>query len=32
LLSGLEKDEVRLEGVNGRAFFEQQNTQEGIFR
>src|SRR5215470_8364644 len=29
LLSGLEKDQVRLEGVNGRAFFEQllQNTQ-----
>ena len=33
LLSGLEKDEVRLEGANGRAFFEQllQNTQEGFF-
>ena len=33
LVSGLEKDQVRLEGVNGRAFFEQllQNTQEGFF-
>jgi len=33
LLSGLEKDQVPLEGVNGRAFFEQllQNTQEGFF-
>lgn len=33
VLSGMEKDEVRLEGVSGRAFFEQllQNTQEGFF-
>src|SRR5208337_1266094 len=33
LLSGLEKDQVRLEGTSGRAFFELllQNTQEGFF-
>jgi gluconate 2-dehydrogenase gamma chain len=33
LLAGLEKDEVRLEGANGHAFFELllQNTQEGFF-
>src|SRR5690348_397297 len=33
LLAGLEKGQVRLEGANGRAFFELllQNTQEGFF-
>jgi gluconate 2-dehydrogenase gamma chain len=33
LLSGLEKGQVKLEGANGRAFFELllQNTQEGFF-
>jgi gluconate 2-dehydrogenase gamma chain len=33
LLSGLDKGEVRLEGANGRAFFELllQNAQEGFF-
>jgi gluconate 2-dehydrogenase gamma chain len=33
LLSGLEKGQLRLEGANGRAFFELllQNTQEGFF-
>src|SRR5262245_46511157 len=33
LLAGLDKGEVRLEGANGRAFFELllQNTQEGFF-
>ena len=33
LLSGLEKGQVRLEGVSGPAFFELllQNTQEGFF-
>ena len=33
LLSGLEKSQLRLEGANGRAFFELllQNTQEGFF-
>src|SRR5215469_2145389 len=33
LLSGLEKGDVRLEGTNGRAFFDLllQNTQEGFF-
>jgi gluconate 2-dehydrogenase gamma chain len=33
LLSGLEKGQVRLDGANGRAFFELllQNTQEGFF-
>jgi gluconate 2-dehydrogenase gamma chain len=33
VLSGLEKGEVQLEGVGGRAFFELllQNTQEGFF-
>src|SRR6516165_4253477 len=33
LLAGLEKGEVRLEGADGRAFFELllQNTQEGFF-
>lgn len=33
LLSGLEKDQVHLEGASGRAFFELllQNTQEGFF-
>jgi gluconate 2-dehydrogenase gamma chain len=33
VLSGLEKGQVRLDGANGRAFFELllQNTQEGFF-
>ena len=33
VLSGLEKDQVQLEGASGRAFFELllQNTQEGFF-
>ncbi|WGD55187.1 gluconate 2-dehydrogenase subunit 3 family protein [Bradyrhizobium sp. CB1650] len=33
VLSGLEKDEVQLEGTSGRAFFEYllQNTREGFF-
>jgi gluconate 2-dehydrogenase gamma chain len=33
VLSGLEKDQVQLEGTSGRAFFEYllQNTREGFF-